>query len=117
MNLKKNGKVFTSKSVGTGPSSCEEKKYLPGRGLTKVEEQWDRPALGPTYSVCTGVKRPGLGVNHSLSSSAKIDNKWLQSATPPTLLPHLPCQYILSLMNFYIKKQQPFTNKFIYTQH
>jgi len=25
MNLKTNGKVFTSKSVGTGPSSCEER--------------------------------------------------------------------------------------------
>ena len=37
MNLKKNGKVFMSKSVGTGPSSYE-KKNLPGRGLTKVEK-------------------------------------------------------------------------------
>jgi len=36
MNLK-NGKVFTSKSVGTGPSSYE-KKNLPGRGLTKVQK-------------------------------------------------------------------------------
>ena len=36
--LKKNiGKVLTSKSVGTGLSSYE-KKYLPGRGLTKVEK-------------------------------------------------------------------------------
>jgi len=35
MNLKKNGKVFTSKFVGTGPSS-HIKKNLPGRGLTKV---------------------------------------------------------------------------------
>jgi hypothetical protein len=34
----KNGKVFRSKSVGTGPSSYE-KKYAPGRGLTKVEKQ------------------------------------------------------------------------------
>ena len=31
----KNGKVFTSKSVGTGPSSYE-KKNLPGRGLTNT---------------------------------------------------------------------------------
>ena len=38
MNLK-NGKLFTSKSVGTGPSSCE-KKNLPVRGLTKVEKHW-----------------------------------------------------------------------------
>ena len=35
---KKIGKVLTSKSVGTGPSSCE-KKNLPGRGLTNVEKQ------------------------------------------------------------------------------
>ena len=35
--LKKNGKVFTSKSVGTGPSSYEKKNLL-GRGLTKVEK-------------------------------------------------------------------------------
>ena len=37
MNLKKIGKVFTSKSVVTGPSSYE-KKNLPGRDLTKVEK-------------------------------------------------------------------------------
>jgi len=35
--LKKIGKVFTSKSVGTGPSSYENKN-LPGRGLTKVQK-------------------------------------------------------------------------------
>jgi hypothetical protein len=34
--LKKIGKVFTSKFVGPGPS-CYKKK-LPGRGLTKVEK-------------------------------------------------------------------------------
>ena len=38
MNLKKNGKVFTSKFVGTGPSSYEKKNFL-GRGLTKVEKR------------------------------------------------------------------------------
>jgi len=37
MNLKKIGKIFTSKFVGTGPSSYE-KKNLQGRGLTKVEK-------------------------------------------------------------------------------
>jgi len=37
MNLKQIGKVFTSKCVGTGPSSYK-KKNLPGRGLTKVEK-------------------------------------------------------------------------------
>jgi hypothetical protein len=35
--LKKVGEVFTSKFVGTGPSSYE-KKNLPGRALTKVEK-------------------------------------------------------------------------------
>jgi len=35
---KKIGKVLTSKSVGTGPSSYEKKKNLPGCGLTKIEE-------------------------------------------------------------------------------
>jgi len=39
--LKKNGKIFTNKSVGTGPSSYE-KKNLPGRGLTKVQKQCSR---------------------------------------------------------------------------
>jgi hypothetical protein len=52
MNLKKTETVFTSTSVGTGPSSYEKneylcwdlalvllkKKYLPGRGLTKVKK-------------------------------------------------------------------------------
>jgi len=37
MYLKKIGKVFASKFVGTGPSSFE-KKIVPGRGLTKVEK-------------------------------------------------------------------------------
>ena len=37
MNLKKIGKVFTSKSVGTGPSSYKKKNLL-SRGLTKVEK-------------------------------------------------------------------------------
>jgi hypothetical protein len=39
--LKKNGKVLTSKFVGTGPSSYK-KKNLPGRGLTKVEKHWTK---------------------------------------------------------------------------
>ena len=35
--LRKNGKVFTSKSVGTGPSSYGKKNLL-ARGLTEVEK-------------------------------------------------------------------------------
>jgi len=37
--LKKIGKVLTSKSVGKGPSSYE-KNNLPGSGLTNVEKHW-----------------------------------------------------------------------------
>jgi hypothetical protein len=37
--LKKIGKVFTSKFDGTGPLSYE-KKNLPVRGLTNVEKHW-----------------------------------------------------------------------------
>ena len=39
--LKKIGKVYTSKFVGTGPSSYK-KKNLPGRCLTKFEKHWLR---------------------------------------------------------------------------
>jgi hypothetical protein len=38
--LKKIGKVFTSKFVGTAPRLI--KKKLPGHGLTKVEKHWDK---------------------------------------------------------------------------
>ena len=63
--LKKIGMVFTSKSVGSGPSSYEKRIYR-GRGLTKAEkhcltsssvkvlvimpELWDRNAI----LVCSG---------------------------------------------------------------
>ena len=40
--LKKIGKVFTSKFVGTGPSSCDKKNLL-GRGLTEFEKHWSVP--------------------------------------------------------------------------
>ena len=43
MNFK-NGKVFTSKFVGTGPSSY--KKRIPGRRLTKVEKHWPNTFVG-----------------------------------------------------------------------
>ena len=42
--LKKIGKVLTSNSVGTGPSSYE-KKNLPGRCLTEVEKHCLRVGL------------------------------------------------------------------------
>ena len=46
MNLKQIGKVFTSKSVGTGPSSFG-KKNLPGRDLTEVGKEWPTATAGP----------------------------------------------------------------------
>jgi len=42
MNLKKIGKVLTSKSVGTEPSSYEKKNLL-GRVLTKIEKHCFNP--------------------------------------------------------------------------
>ena len=41
---KKIGKLLTSKSVVTGPSSYEIKKKLLGRGLTEVEKHWYTPS-------------------------------------------------------------------------
>jgi hypothetical protein len=53
MNLKKIGKVFTSKFVGTGSSSYE-KKNLPGRGLTKVEKHWYNGTMKQVHILVTG---------------------------------------------------------------
>ena len=44
--LKKIGKVFMSKFVGTGPSSYK-KNNLPGRSLTKVKKHWLTSSLSP----------------------------------------------------------------------
>ena len=55
MNLKKNGNVFTSKFVGTGPSSYKKKNLL-ARGLTKVEKHYSsfsREADVAAMSSCT----------------------------------------------------------------
>ena len=43
MNVKKIGKVFTSKSVGTGPSSCEKRIYR-----AAVSQRLGNTALGYT---------------------------------------------------------------------
>jgi len=40
--LKKIGKVLTSKFVGTGPPRLMKKEFTGGRGLTKVEKHWYR---------------------------------------------------------------------------
>jgi len=39
--LKKNGKLFMSKLLGTGPSFYK-KRNLPVRGLTKVDKHWSK---------------------------------------------------------------------------
>jgi len=49
---KKFGKIFTSKFVGTGPSTYK-KKNLPGRGLTKFEKH----CCGP-HGTCYGTALP-----------------------------------------------------------
>jgi len=46
--LKKIGKVFTSKFVGTGPSSYKKKNLL-GRSLTKVEKHCLRALFYVTF--------------------------------------------------------------------
>ena len=52
--LKKIGKVFMSKFVGTGPSSYKKKKDSPGRGLTKVEKHCLRPQVNGLVTVWSG---------------------------------------------------------------
>jgi hypothetical protein len=42
MNFNKTGKVFTSKFIGTGPSSYKKKNLL-GHGLLKVENHCFKP--------------------------------------------------------------------------
>jgi hypothetical protein len=78
MSFKKFGKLFTNKFVGTGPSPYK-KKYLPGRGLTKVEKHWsilvlDRSRIGKWSSyrtVCTQrLLSAGCSVECPLSSCA-----------------------------------------------
>jgi len=77
--LKKNGKVLTSKFVRTGPSSYE-KINLPGRGLTKVEKHWSRPDgyEDPTGQVrkdhlCNRILRPNIFVQIVSLLSANLE--------------------------------------------
>ena len=62
MNLKKNGKIFMSKFVGTGPSSYE-KKNLPARGLTKVEKQCCNLSLNKLNCIGFEYRVFGIAVN------------------------------------------------------
>ena len=71
--LKKNGKLFTSKFVATGPSSY--KKNLPGRGLTKVESIQHAPFGGHyTYHLLQHLRILHCGPGNSFSSTAAINN-------------------------------------------
>jgi hypothetical protein len=76
--LKKFGKLFTSKFVGTGPSSYK-KKNLPGRGLTKVEKHWSRPFRGSNQPFIHGrrstfrwLKRRRSKIYHSILSIPEL---------------------------------------------
>jgi len=53
--LKKIGKVFTSKSVGTGPSSCGKRIYL-----TAVSQRFRNTVIECTYSELETWHRLGL---------------------------------------------------------
>ena len=85
--LKKIGKAFTSKSVGTGPTSYIyiKKKNLPVRGLTKVEKHRHKQLSKP-YSdeleqcFSTAGSRPGTGPWQQLYRAARGLRK-LQYAT------------------------------------
>jgi len=50
MNLENNGKLFTRKFFGTGPSS-HAKKNLPDRGLEKVEKHCFKRHKGVKFSI------------------------------------------------------------------
>jgi len=54
MNLKKLESYLGSKFVGTGPSFYK-KRYLPGRGLTEVEEHW--PSVSDSSVECLMILR------------------------------------------------------------
>jgi len=106
MNLKKNvGKLFTSKSVGTEPSSYE-KKNLPGRGLTKIEKHrirrpitrkrlcffhQFRGAVGPTQTLAQWVSGKfspvGRESESSLLRSTNFKKLWSHTFTTLYIFP------------------------------
>ena len=63
MNLKKIGKVFMSKFVGTGPSSYKEKN-LPGRSLTNVEKHWYKSSANAYLKKRASKADREIRVNH-----------------------------------------------------
>jgi len=72
MNLKKIGTVFTSKFVGTGPSSYK-KRNLPGRGLTKVEKHWLTADSSPSLIRRPDIARASLKEDRDLTSGRGRD--------------------------------------------
>jgi len=54
MNLKKIGKVFTSKFVGTGPSSCKKKKEFTG---PRSHKGWETLPYSPRLHFQTTLRR------------------------------------------------------------
>ena len=70
--LKKIAKVFTSKFVGTGPSSYE-KKNLPGRSLTKVEKHWFSRILYPWRQKTCNLARDVGKYHYTLSNISESE--------------------------------------------
>jgi len=95
MNLKKNGKVFTGKFVGTGPSSYA-KKNLPGRGLTKVEKRCSNSTsavkgIPPCYLsgmfIAMFIKTRLLSLSPNLTKPLHIHFQFLRSLQRNSLRP------------------------------
>jgi hypothetical protein len=84
MNFNKTGKVFTSKFVGTGPSSYEKKNLL-GRGLIKVESHWARGYTKLPMQWVTKVLSPGITDNWPLKST-EVKKTWTYTFIPPIRL-------------------------------
>ena len=68
---KKFGKIFTSKFVGTGPSSYK-KKNLPGRGLTEVEKHSCRLPHGKCVRNKHEIKRNRVELRKKFQKLAEV---------------------------------------------
>jgi len=79
--LKKNGKVFTSKSVGSGPSSYEKRIYR-----AAVSQRLRNTALNAKLDpICHLLAL--LGAHHILHvSRVRIKNEWSHTSSPHTCL-------------------------------
>jgi hypothetical protein len=69
MNLKKIGKVFTSKFVGTGRARVIWKKEFTNRGLTEIEKHWSIHKsqliiIFINYQHASAFKNPSSGWKH-----------------------------------------------------